>query len=84
MNPSELKYNVEAQGHDRYFFTRNTMRFFGDTMRNYGTRSASITVQGTKVEVWELWRKRPVKNGLKCSAYFRKDTFAQVFADKAN
>jgi hypothetical protein len=28
----------------RYFFTRETMRFFGDTMRSYGTKRISGTV----------------------------------------
>lgn len=77
MTPSELKYNVEKGG-DSYFFTRDTMRSFGDTMSNYGCRSA--TLDGA--EVWELYRKRPVKNGLSCSAYFTKDTFDQVFKSR--
>lgn len=82
MKPSELKYNVERTNSDSHFFERSTMRFFGDTMSNYRTRAATVNVQGQPVEVWELWRKRPVKNGLKCSAYFRRDNFAQVFADR--
>lgn len=71
MTPSKLKYEVEKAGYDKYFFARSTMRFFGDTMRNYGVRDAG--------DCWELWRKRPVKHGLNGSAYFDKVTFKQVF-----
>ncbi len=70
MTTSELKYQV-GQGQDRLFFTRDTMKFFGDTMRNYGVRDAS--------DSWELYRKQPVKHGLQSSAYFDKETFRRVF-----
>ena len=81
MNASELKYKVEQSGHESYFFTRKTMSFFGDTMRNYGVCESVITTySGEKVEVWELYRKRPVKHGLQSSHYFRKDTFEKVSA----
>ena len=90
MTPSELKYHVECAGHNSQFFTRKTMRFFGDTMRNYGVRSAVIRTtydingnyvgeNGVEVEVWELFRKRPVKHGLRESAYFDKVTYYRVF-----
>ena len=70
MTPSELKQNVEAAGHEPYFFVHKTMKFFGDRMSNYGVRSAG--------NCWELWRKRPVKHGLTNSAYFDKQTFECV------
>ena len=89
MTPSQLKANVEAAGHERHFFDRKTMKFFGDTMSNYGVRSTVITCNynehgqyvegGVPVEVWELYRKRAVKHGLKASAYFDKVSFKQVF-----
>jgi hypothetical protein len=89
MTPSELKYNVE-QGPDSFFFTRETMRFFGDTMQNYGVRSTIIPYQWDEtgniyqetpreLEVWELFRRHPVKYGLKDSAYFDKKTYRRVF-----
>ena len=72
MTPSELKHHVEAAGHEPYFFQRKTMAFFGDTVRNYGVRARLIMSDydraGTYVEggspilVWELYRKRPVKD----------------------
>ncbi len=89
MTPSELKYHVEQSTDTSFFFTRNTMRFFGDTMSNYGVRSATIKTNwddngnwvsdnGRIVEVWELYRKHPVKHGLKSSTYFDKVTFNKV------
>ena len=75
MTPSELKANILAHGPDSHFFDRKTMKFFGDTMRNYGVRKAEI--EG--IAVWELYRKRPVKHGLKSSAFFRTTDFEEVF-----
>lgn len=79
MTASELKANIEANGHKHYFFDKKTMKFFGDTMKNYGVRSAKIDTwsYGT-VECWELYRKRPVKHGLQKSAFFDKKTFQRM------
>lgn len=90
MNASELKYHVENAGHESHFFTRSTMRFFGDTMANYGVRSTEIQTHGeidsetqkytvVTVSVWELYRKRPVKHGNQSSAYFDKVSYRRVF-----
>ena len=46
------------------------MRFFGDTMANYGVRDAG--------DSWELHRKRPVKYGLQASHFFNKLTFERI------
>jgi hypothetical protein len=88
MNASELKYQVEQSGNCEHFFTRKTMSFFGDTMKNYGVRSAVIVsnydtddnyvADGQPVECWELYRKQAVKHGLKTSAYFDKVTFSRI------
>ena len=75
MTPSELKTNILVHDPGSHYFDRKTMQFFGDTMRNYGVRKAEI--EG--VAVWELYRKRPVKYGLKSSAFFRVTDFQQVF-----
>ena len=42
------------------------MRFFGDTMSNYGIKHHKVAGH----EVIELRRKKPVKHGLQESAYF--------------
>jgi hypothetical protein len=81
MTPSELKYRVEVHDTETHFFDRKTMQFFGDRMSNYGVKSTTITTWTDEepIEVWELYRKRPVKHGLIASAYFRKDTFERTF-----
>ncbi len=92
MTPAELKDHV-GQGPDRFFFTRETLRFFGDTMRNYGVRETTILYHWDdagdthletprKLTVWELYRRHPVKHGLKDSAYFDKTTYRRVFPTK--
>jgi hypothetical protein len=93
MNPSELKYHVE-QAQDRFFFTRETMRFFGDRISNYGVRDGGTipyhwddtgnhySETPRAIEIWELYRKHPVKHGLYTSAYFDKKTFKRVFKEK--
>ena len=72
MTPSELKYNVEKTG--SCFFERSSMRFFGDTMRNYGVRDVG--------DCWELYRKHAVNGGLKNSSFFDKATFGRVFKNE--
>ena len=75
MTASELKAMIEAKGTVSHFFTRKTMKFFGDTMSNYGVRETVIdTWSENNVEVYELYRRHPVKHGLQKSVYFRKDT----------
>lgn len=87
---SDLRAFVEDAKPDSHFFSRQTMRFFGDTMRNYGVRRVTIRVRydtngdyigpdGVEVEAFELYRRRPVKAGNQKSAYFRADTFRQTF-----
>ena len=92
MTAAELKAKVE-QSQDRFFFTRGTMRFFGDTMRNYGVRDGgsipyhwddtgnNYSETPRMIEIWELYRKHSVKHGLRDSAYFDKKTFRRVFKE---
>ena len=80
-NASDLKYHVEQSGREPHFFTRQTMKFFGDTMRNYGVRQPRLitTVLGESVMCYELYRRRPVKGGSQSSAFFCAETFKRVF-----
>lgn len=83
MTSSELRAHIEAHGESPYFFSRDTMKFFGDTMRNYGVRETVIdTYSEDNVPVYELYRRRPVKHGLQRSAYFRKDNFKPAYEDR--
>lgn len=79
-NASDLKYAVEQAGNSPYFFSRQSMRFFGDSMSNYGFRKArEIQTYSGPVLAYELTRKRPVKNGLDSSAFFDAVSFERVF-----
>jgi hypothetical protein len=78
MNASELKELIEEAGTSPYFFTRKTMKFFGDTMKNYGVRSATISTGAENIAVYELYRRNPVRRGLIDSAYFDKKTLKRV------
>ena len=78
MTKTELKSKVEATG--SHYFTRDTMKFFGDTMKNYGVRSATIdTPTEQNVDCWELYRIRPVKHGNQSSAFFRKTNLERAY-----
>ena len=57
------------------FFTPENMAHMGDSMDNYGVRSA-----GRNDEAWELYRKRPVNGGIQTSAYFCKTTYQMRWA----
>ena len=72
MKPSELKQKVSAIG--SHYFDYSSMQFFGDTMANYGCRTA----KHKDVECWELYRKTPVKCGLTNSSFFDKETFKNI------
>jgi len=76
----DLKREMEQRGNEPHFFSRKTMRFFGDTMRNYGVRKTTIvTYAGEVISVYELYRKHPIKHGLIGSAYFDVNTFERRF-----
>jgi hypothetical protein len=79
MTASELRYQIERAGTCKHYFTRQTMRFHGDTMRNYGVCSAKVDSWFEEgIDCWELYRKKPVKHGIWESAYFRKDSYKRV------
>lgn len=60
---SDIKYLIESAREDSLFFSRNNMKFAGDTMRNFGTyRDADGTIY--------LYRKKPVKHGIRGSWIF--------------
>lgn len=67
----ELKQYILDANPRTHFFEAKTMKFFGDTMRNFGVCSAG--------DAWELYRRKPVKHGLNSSFYFDKTTYKQVY-----
>jgi hypothetical protein len=87
MTVSELKDLYERNNPEGHFFDRKTMRFFGDTMRNFGVADAGEIMSWddkgegiVPVPAWELYWKRPVNGGLHghC-AYFRKKDGKEVY-----
>ena len=77
---SHLRAFIEDAGHAPHYFDRQTMRWFGDTMRNYGVRQVQIIDRrGSTIDAWELYRRRPVKHGLQSSSYWDAETFRRVF-----
>jgi len=81
MTASRLKASYESII-DGMFFTRNNMKFAGDTMSNYYVPAATVMVEtwsnDQPIECYELQRRKPVKHGLSGSSYFNAETFAIV------
>ena len=80
MTPSELKALHEQHNPSSSFFSRDSMRFGGDTMRNYGVVAVELhsADRGAPVQAWELFRRRPVKFGQHSSAFFDAVTFKRI------
>jgi len=70
LTAAQLRSKYEEHNPHGHFFSRETMKFFGDTMSNYGVRYHA------EHNAYELHRKRPVKEGNQQSAYFDADTFS--------
>jgi hypothetical protein len=70
---SDLKFYHEEKNPGSHFFTRSTMRFFGDRMSNYGVR--------THENFFELYRRHAVNGGLRSSAYFDRETLRRVYPE---
>ena len=72
MTPSDLKYLHERKCPESSFFSRDSMRFFGDTMRNYGVYSATLAYAdgSDPIDGFVLYRKTPVNNGLQSDHCF--------------
>lgn len=84
MTASDLKWKYQMKHPDGHFFDRETMKFFGDTMSNYGVRANTVNVvesDGNVVECYVLYRRRATKHGLTRSAYFSVDTFEKILGD---
>ena len=74
MTKSTLMDKVNATG--SYYFTEETMRFFGDTASNYYL-SRKVHVVGGK-ECYKLSRKKAVNGGLTAPVYFDVNSFEEV------
>ena len=85
LNPSQLRYEVEKHNAESHFFDRKTMKFFGDTMRNFGCYRDAIRTafsidgewepEGIDRDVYVLYRKNVKRNQNKVAGYFCCITF---------
>lgn len=64
--PSDLKYLYEENNPNGHYFTRSSMRCFGDTMKNYKV----LTLIHDNKKYYRLIRRNPVKHGMQNNAYF--------------
>ena len=67
MTSSELKRNYQINSPYGLFFHRANMKYFGDTMKNFGVIK--------HVDCYELYRKKAAKCGFIRSWFFNKETF---------
>jgi len=70
MKASTLKYHHEREHPKSLFFARESMKFFGDTMKNFGVRKVQ--------RYYELYRRKPVRNGHQTSSWFSMKNFERV------
>ena len=71
MNASELKASHLMQCPDSHFFNRDTMQYFGDTMRNFG-------VKKQENGEWLLFRKRKTRENAAGTGYLFSADFRFV------
>lgn len=78
MNATQTLQRIRAA--HPIFFCRETMQFWGDTLRNFGVRTVLATTwTGGNKEVIEVYRRRPVKYGLQASHYFDPQTLRIIY-----
>lgn len=83
MNASELKFKHELHSPESFYFSRDTMKFFGDTMSNFAVVKCAAIIDETGElvpVVYVLSRKKPTKKGApaKRMAVFHGETFRQM------
>lgn len=81
MTASELKYRHEENFPDSLFFSRNNMKFAGDTMANFAVLPDTceiVTPSGNIHTCYELIRKRKTSKGFSGTFYFDVETFQRI------
>ena len=81
LTASQLRAHHEMHHPESLFFSRNNMRFAGDTMANFAVSSEPETFSthtGELVTCWRLYRKKAVKHGLRDPFYFDCETFRRI------
>jgi hypothetical protein len=49
MDAYELRDEYKKRCPEKHYFDIETLKFFGDTMKNYGVRQAFVTVKGDQM-----------------------------------
>ena len=78
--PAQLRDNHEIAHPGSLFFSRNNMRFAGDTMGNFAVSPTAVefvTYSGDHVTCWQLRRKRTTPKGFSTPFYFNCETWAR-------
>jgi hypothetical protein len=72
MTPSELKRLYKTHNPNGHFFNTDTMKFFGDSMKNFGVI--------TKGDLIVLYRKKNTRKGFPAGSkwYFNKTNGALI------
>lgn len=87
MTPADIKYWLSQRDPKSHFFDRSTMKFFGDTMANYGVRSKPVVITNYLDEehtCWVLYRKKPATvSKLKSDTYFDTTTFQVIHSKES-
>ena len=91
MNASEPKYRIESANKETHYFSKATMKVFGDTMANFNVRTAIVKTNwdangnytetgGSIVECWALVRKKTTPKGCPAgvASYWDKQTLERV------
>jgi hypothetical protein len=84
MTPYQLKEKVLEKNPESLFFSKNNMKFAGDTMSNFAVlKPVEIkTNMGEKRMCYELKRKKPVKMGIQSSFWFCAESFELVWKSR--
>jgi hypothetical protein len=86
MTAYELKALHHKNFPDGHYFDRRTMRFFGDTMKNFGVYNVGMVKVLDSGEIREvdavmLYRKRPVNGGMHGDTdLFNKETGQVIYS----
>jgi hypothetical protein len=76
--PAQVRDNHESAFPDSLFFSRDSMRFAGDTMANFAVAADPVefvTHSGDAVTCWQLYRKRTTAKGFSGAFYFNCETW---------
>lgn len=76
---SDLKYVFETEKTESHFFDRKTLKFFGQTMRDFHLYKATKTINGQECFVLKGKGKDFRGNRYTSFYYFSVNTLEQVF-----